>query len=155
MGHHDKGAGRWLLCGLRRAPFWARLASIMCLVVQRASVSCLALIIAIKELYRRAGHDRRDGMLVDQLRMPVTAQKNAEIVKPRDDALQLDAIDEKNGQRDLLLSDMIQKRVLQILSAFSGHKFYPFYPLAHLETPEKQTLRTGHLIKSRFQASSQ
>src|SRR5918999_3140168 len=44
-------------------------------------------------------HDRRDGMLIDELGMSVTAKENAEVVEPGDDPLQLDPVDEKNGQR--------------------------------------------------------
>ena len=36
-------------------------------------------------------------MFVDKLRMAIAAQQYAKIVKPRDDALQLHAVDEKNG----------------------------------------------------------
>ncbi len=54
-------------------------------------------------------------MLVDQLRHAVAAQQNAEIVEPGDDALQLDAVDQKDRQRDFLFSDMIEESVLQVL----------------------------------------
>src|SRR5262249_35252091 len=60
-----------------------------------------------------AWHDGRDGVLVDELRMPVTAQEHAEIVEPGNDALQLDAIDEESRERNLVLAHVVQERVLQ------------------------------------------
>jgi hypothetical protein len=48
-------------------------------------------------------HDRRDGVLVDQLRVAIPPQQHAEIIEPSHDALQFDAVDQKNGQRTLLL----------------------------------------------------
>src|SRR6185436_3755668 len=47
--------------------------------------------------------------------MPVAAQENAEIVKPGDDALQLDTVDQKNRQRRFALAAGVQERVLQVL----------------------------------------
>ena len=40
-------------------------------------------------------------MLVDELRMSIPAQQDTKIVEPGHDPLQLDAIDEKDGQRRL------------------------------------------------------
>ena len=51
------------------------------------------------KLDRTHRHHGRDRVLVDQLRLPVAAQKNAEIVEPGDVALKLDAIDEKDRHR--------------------------------------------------------
>ncbi len=51
-------------------------------------------------------------MLVDKLRMAVTPKKNAKIVKPSDDSLQLYAIDEKDRKRRLVFSNVIEKGVL-------------------------------------------
>ena len=69
-------------------------------------------VLGVKELDRRSGHDRRDRMLVDELRLRITAQRQAEIVKPSNHALQLDPIDQKYGHRDFLLANMIEKSVL-------------------------------------------
>src|SRR3546814_8519945 len=41
-------------------------------------------------------HDRRDGVLVDQLRLAVAAQQHREIVEPGDDSLKLDARSEEH-----------------------------------------------------------
>ena len=65
------------------------------------------------ELNGLTRHDGRDGVLVDELRMSVAAQQDAEIIEPGHDALQLHAIHEKDGQRRLVLANMIEKRVLK------------------------------------------
>ena len=76
----------------------------------------LALVVArLKHLYGVSGHDRRDGVLVDELRMPVSSQQEAKIIEPGDDSLELDAIDEEDRERDFILPDEIQKCILQIL----------------------------------------
>ncbi len=68
-------------------------------------------------------------MLVDQLRLAIAAQKHAEIVEPGDHALQLDAVDQEDRDRDLGLSDMVQKGVLQILLV-GGHCFLSLFSVA-------------------------
>jgi hypothetical protein len=41
------------------------------------------------------------------LGLPVAAEQKAEIIVPRDNTLQLDAIDQKNCQGDFALADMV------------------------------------------------
>src|SRR4051812_7014600 len=67
---------------------------------------------ALEQLDRVAGHDRGDGVLVDELGMPVTPQQHTKIVKPRHDTLELDAVHQKNRQRHLVFADIVEKRVL-------------------------------------------
>ncbi len=62
-----------------------------------------------------ARHDRGDRMLVDQLRLTIAAQQDREIVKPGDDALQLDALHQKHGDRNLILAQMVEEHVLKVL----------------------------------------
>lgn len=64
---------------------------------------------------RRAGHDGRNRMLVDKLGVTIPAQENTEIVKPGDNALQLDAIDQEDCEWNFLFSDVVQEGVLQVL----------------------------------------
>jgi hypothetical protein len=45
--------------------------------------------------------------------MPIPAQQHTEIVEPGHVALQLNAIHEKDGQRSLVLANMIEKGVLK------------------------------------------
>jgi hypothetical protein len=52
----------------------------------------------------------------------VAAQEDTKIVEPRHDALQLDAVDEKDREGGLALADVIEKRVLKVLSAICGHR---------------------------------
>jgi hypothetical protein len=63
-------------------------------------------------------------MFIDQLRLTIAAQKHTEIVKPGDHALQLDPVDQKNGDRNLVFPDLVEKGVLQIL-LIGGHCFCP------------------------------
>ena len=62
------------------------------------------------KLDRLRRHHRRDRMFIDQLRMCIAAQQHAEIIKPGDDPLQLDAIHQKHGDRRLVLADVVQKQ---------------------------------------------
>ena len=65
-------------------------------------------------------------MLVDQLDMPVAAQEEAEIVERADHPLQLDAVDQENGHRNLIFADVIEEDVLHILRLLVGHRAEPF-----------------------------
>jgi hypothetical protein len=58
------------------------------------------------------GHDRRDRVLVDKLRMAVPAKQNAEIVEPGDDTLQLHTVHEKYREGDFVFADVVEKGVL-------------------------------------------
>lgn len=60
-------------------------------------------------------------MLVDELGMAVAAQEHAEIIEPGYNALQLDPIDQKNGEGCLALTYVIEKRVLKVLRTFRRH----------------------------------
>ena len=59
-------------------------------------------------------------MLVNQLRMTVPPEQDAEIIEPGDDALQLDAVHQKDGERGLVLANVIEKRVLKTLRAMGS-----------------------------------
>ena len=61
----------------------------------------------LEELNRPGGHHRGDRVLVDELRMRVAPQQHGEIVEPRDDALQFDAVHQEDGDRGLVLSDVV------------------------------------------------
>ena len=65
-------------------------------VVQR---DLLPLQLFIEQLDRCTRSDRRDRMLVDQLRWTtIAAQQNAEIIEPRYHALQFDPVDQEDCQ---------------------------------------------------------
>jgi hypothetical protein len=55
--------------------------------------------------------------------VPVPSQENAEVVEPGDYALELDAVDEENRERRLVLPNVVQKRILEALHSFCGHLF--------------------------------
>lgn len=81
------------------------------------SLVAVLVLLGIEQLDRRAWHDSRNGMLVDQLRLRIAAQQKAEIVKPGDHALQFDTIHEEDCDWHLLLADVIEKGVLKILES--------------------------------------
>ena len=74
---------------------------------------------------RLAGHYCRNRMFVNQLRLPVASQQNAEIIKPSDNTLQFNTIDKEDCDRNLGLTHVVQECILQILSVRS-HCFLTF-----------------------------
>ncbi len=54
-------------------------------------------------------------MFVNQLYMAVSAQQNAEVIKPVDYSLQLYTIHEKNYDGYFVFTDMVQEYILQVL----------------------------------------
>ena len=73
---------------------------------------------------RARWHDRRDGEVIDQLRVPVASKQDAEIIKPGNETLQFYSVDEKNRDRRLGLSDVIEKRVLEVLRLLGCHSSF-------------------------------
>jgi hypothetical protein len=76
--------------------------------------------------------------------MSIAPKQDAKIIKPADDTLQLDAVDEKDRQGCFVLAHVVEKRVLQILSFFCRHVYFPFF-IERRETP----LRFGLLRRCR------
>jgi hypothetical protein len=74
--------------------------------------------VVLEHRHRLAGHDGRDGVLIDQLGMAVTTQENTEIVKGCHDTGELHAVDQEDRQRNLLLSYGVEEKILQILRTF-------------------------------------
>jgi hypothetical protein len=60
-------------------------------------------------------------MLINELGMPVAAQQYAKIVEPGDDTLKFDAVDQEDCEWNLVLTDKIEKSVLQILWPLRSH----------------------------------
>src|SRR5207302_11359361 len=75
----------------------------------------------LEQLDRMTRHDRRDGMLVDQLRVAIASQQHAEIIEPRDHALQLHPVYQEDGEGSLVLADLVEEGVMQVLCAFGRH----------------------------------
>jgi hypothetical protein len=71
------------------------------------------------EVHRAARHHGGDRVLVDHLRHGV-AQQHHVLVEGLDVALQLDAVDEVDRHRHMLLAQQVQEGVLQEL-AFVAH----------------------------------
>jgi hypothetical protein len=87
----------------------------------------LAFAVRFEKLNGLIGHYGRNHMLVDKLWLAsIAAQKDAEIVKPRNDTLQLNTVDQKHGQGRSALADRVQERVLQVLALVCRHVMHPF-----------------------------
>ena len=98
---------------------------------------------AFEQLDRVTGHDGRNRVLVDELGMPIPPQQNAEIIEPCHDALQFNAVDQENGQRNFCFADVIEESVLQILRTFGCHGRVPFFcPRLTRETFVARVLHT-------------
>src|SRR5215470_5782448 len=82
-----------------------------------------ALFAGLEELHRLRRHHGRDRVLVDQLRMRVAPQQHAEVVEPGDDALQLHAVYQEDGDRHFVLADVVQEDVLDALGFLVGHYY--------------------------------
>jgi hypothetical protein len=75
----------------------------------------------IEQLDRRTRHDGADGMLVHELGMPIPAQQNGKIVKPGNDALELDTVHKEHRYRRFAFPHVVQEDVLNILRFLVGH----------------------------------
>ena len=64
-------------------------------------------------------------MLVDELRMPVPAQEDGEVVEPGHDALEFHAVDQENGHGRLVFPDVVEENILDVLGLLGGHQFFP------------------------------
>jgi hypothetical protein len=78
-------------------------------------------------------HDRGYGVLVDELRVAVAAQKQAEIVEPGHYALQLHAVHQEYREWNFGLADMVQKRVLQVVTLVSHGVARSFYRISPID----------------------
>jgi hypothetical protein len=84
--------------------------------------SLLAYIVGlVEQLDWAAGHDRGDSVLIDQLRMTIPAQQDAEIVEPGHDTLKFHSVHEEDREGNFVLSDVIEKGVLKVLRAIARH----------------------------------
>src|SRR5262249_17986858 len=76
---------------------------------------------ALEELDRMTRHDRRYGVLIDELRVPISPQQHAEVIEPGNDALQLDPVHQEDRERRFAFPNVIEEGVLQILCAIGCH----------------------------------
>ncbi|MFT6659606.1 MAG: hypothetical protein ACJAZW_002784 [Maritalea sp.] len=75
----------------------------------------------VKQLNWSTRHYCRNGMFVNQLRLGLAAQQQTKIVEPRNNALQLHTIDQKNRHGYFVFPDIVKERILQVLTFFIGH----------------------------------
>src|SRR5581483_2387277 len=90
---------------------------------------------ALEQLDRMTRHDRRDGVLVDQLRVAIPPQQDAEIIEPRHHALKFHAIDQKNREWRFAFSNVIEKSVLKVLCSVGCHCRCSVIYIYRLRTP--------------------
>ncbi len=76
----------------------------------------------LEQLHGMARHDGGDGVLVDELGMAVAAEQDAEVVEPGHNALQLDAVDQENRERGLVLAHAVEESVLEVLRTLARHR---------------------------------
>ena len=74
-------------------------------------------------------------MLVDELDDPLAPEQQREGIEPGDDALQLDALHQEDGHRDLGTTYIVQEMILQtqgLVGQYSGLFYYssPLCPLS-------------------------
>src|SRR3984957_14780833 len=69
-------------------------------------------------------HDRGNCVLIDKLRMSVAPKQDAEIIKQSHKPLQFHPINEKNRDRRLRLSHVIQERILEVLRLLGSHSYF-------------------------------
>jgi hypothetical protein len=62
-----------------------------------------------------ARHNRRNRVFINQLALTVSAQQNAKIIKPSDHPLKFHTIYQENCYRNFGFTNVVKKRVLQIL----------------------------------------
>lgn len=67
------------------------------------------------------GHDGRDRMLIYELRVTVPTQQHTKVVEPAHDPLELHAVDQKDCEWGLVLSHVVQERVLKVLDSVCTH----------------------------------
>src|SRR5215467_1656557 len=94
---------------------------------QSGLVSRRWLVSPFEELDGVTRHDGRNCVLVDELGMPIPSQQHAEIVEPGHNALQLDAVHQKDGEWDFAFADVIEEGVLQILRTIGCHCRFPVF----------------------------
>src|SRR3954470_124445 len=83
----------------------------------------------LEQLHRVAWHDDRNGVLINELRMPITAKQHAEIVEPSHHALELDPVHKKDREGNFVLADVVEEGVLQVLRTFARHRSCLVSPL--------------------------
>jgi hypothetical protein len=108
-----------------------------------------SLLAGLKKLNRLARHDCRYGMLINKLGVTVAAKQHAKIIKPGDNALELDPVNKENSQRDLVFSDKIEKRILKILWPVCTHRSEPFFVLGAMDSAH----RSAKKLPCRWQRS--
>ncbi len=73
--------------------------------------------------------DRGDGLLVDDLRLAISRQQDAEPVKGGHIALELDPVLEEHGHRNPMVLKVPEKHVLDSLDPLYCHGEFPFLVL--------------------------
>ena len=75
----------------------------------------------LHQMDRLPGHDGRDRMLIYELRVTVPAQQHTKVVEPAHDPLELHTVDQKDCEGSLVLSYVVQERVLKVLDSVCTH----------------------------------
>ena len=89
---------------------------------------------SLEQLDRRQWLDRGDGLLVNELRLPISREQNAEAVERSHVALELDPTFEKHYHRDLMILKVSEEHLLNSLGPLYCHAEIPSMNLVTSET---------------------
>src|SRR5690606_25033240 len=147
FGTYQPGAC-WMLALVDKRPGAAQAVLVLFKMIHIVPSVVVVVLLRVEQLDWRTRHDCRDRVLIDQLRLSVTTQKQTEIVEPGDDTLKLDTVHEEDRDRDFLLANVVEKGVLQVLLLFTSH-FWPLLPRPCLALLSSQLLAPGSLRNCR------
>jgi hypothetical protein len=92
------------------------------------------LLCSVEQLNRREWLDRGDGVLIDELRLPISRKQNAEAVEHGHVALELDAVHKKHCHRNPMILKVPEEHLLDRLDPLYCHGEFPFLALATAAT---------------------
>src|SRR5262244_3391898 len=87
---------------------------------------------SFEQLDRMTRHDCGYSVLIDELGVAVPPQQHTKIVEPGDHTLEFDPVHQKDCERCLVLTHMIEEGILKILRAVGRHCLCFHYSLAAL-----------------------
>jgi hypothetical protein len=88
----------------------------------------------VEQLDRREWLYRGDSVLIDELRLPIPGEQNAEVVERGHVALELDAVCKKHYYRNLAVLKVPEEHLLDRLDPLYCHGKFPFLFLITAET---------------------
>lgn len=98
---------------------------------------CLLRTFSFKHLYGLSGHNCRNSMLINQLRVSISAQKDTKIIKWSYNTRKFDAINKKNGKGNFCLRTVFKTHLVGVVIALPLflhlHLDYIKYSCMHID----------------------